>query len=88
MAEATWETTSNDVIGTVARQIKVSSISTGQTITVLDFSSIIDISLVLVSDMSTKLTFSKSGNVATLTSSSITNAAAVGQITGTMSGSA
>lgn len=79
-----YSTIGTDVMGTVARLIKVPTISTSDTLTFSDFSSILAITLYKVSDMTTALAFSLATNVATLTTSTITGISVVGIVTGVL----
>ena len=71
-----------DIVGNVARLIKIPCINTGDTIIINDLATVLAANFVKMSDMTTSVTFTISNNVLTLTTVNLTSVPLVGYVTG------
>jgi hypothetical protein len=82
MADVTYSQVGLDVVGRMAKFITVDSINTSDTLTFDEFSTVLYFNAVLASDMTTEVSTTISGNVVTITSSSLSGASIVAMVTG------
>jgi hypothetical protein len=84
MGNQYYEAVGTDIMGPVARLVRVNTVNTSDTIPFNDFDTVLSFQAILASDMKTIVAGSISGNVVTITTTNLTNVTIIALVSGSV----